>query len=216
MKLRLKHLEIGDYRQTWAAMREFTESRTDSTEDEIWLVEHPPVYTLGRNGDPAHILTHHPSARDLPVDIDDIPIVKTDRGGQVTYHGPGQLIVYTLFDINRLGIGVRSLVSGLENAVIATLSQYGLRGEARRDAPGVYIDGKKIASLGLRIHKGRSYHGLSLNVDMDCRPFTAINPCGYAGLEVTQLRDLGVRVKPMEAAIPLIRAMADEFGYQCF
>ena len=202
MKLRLKALGLCDYVETWAAMREFTETRDADTTDEIWLLEHPPVYTLGRNGDRAHILK-----------AGDIPVVESDRGGQVTYHGPGQLVAYTLFDLNRLGIGVRSLVTGLENAVIGTLSQYGVKAQARRDAPGVYVDGKKIASLGLRIRKGCSYHGLSLNVDMDLSPFAAINPCGYAGLEVTQLADFGVGARIMEVAVPLAGAVMREFKY---
>ena len=202
MKLRLKQLGLKDYRETWEAMREFTDARGEETEDEIWLVEHPPVYTLGRNGDPAHILG-----------ATNIPVVESDRGGQVTYHGPGQLVAYVLFDLNRLGIGVRSLVTGLENAVINTLSQYGIKSEARRDAPGVYVDGKKIASLGLRVRKGCSYHGLSLNVDMDLSPFSAINPCGYPGLEVTQLVDLGVPVRPLEVAVPLVGGIMREFNH---
>ncbi len=243
MDLRLKQLGLRDYREVWAAMREFTETRGADTVDELWLVEHPPVYTLGRNGDPAHILFSTsekvpPSAGDNNVELmrhsgmdrrnDDnnlnstaskvewqgkIPIVESDRGGQVTYHGPGQLIAYTLFDLNRLGIGIRSLVSGLENAVINTLLQYGIKAEAQSDAPGIYVDGKKIASLGLRIRKGCSYHGLSLNVDMDLSPFSAINPCGYPGLEITQLVDLGVPVKPYEIAVPLVGAVMREFGY---
>ena len=243
MDLRLKQLGLRDYREVWAAMREFTETRGADTVDELWLVEHPPVYTLGRNGDPAHILFSTsekvpPSAGDHNVELmrhsgmdrrnDDnnlnstaskvewqgkIPIVESDRGGQVTYHGPGQLIAYTLFDLNRLGIGIRSLVSGLENAVINTLLQYGIKAEAQSDAPGIYVDGKKIASLGLRIRKGCSYHGLSLNVDMDLSPFSAINPCGYPGLEITQLVDLGVPVKPYEVAVPLVGAIMREFGY---
>ena len=202
MRLRLKNLGLHDYLETWIAMREFTETRCPETDDEIWLVEHPPVYTLGRNGDPAHILN-----------ANGIPIVESDRGGQVTYHGPGQLVAYTLFDLNRLGIGIRSLVTGLENAVISTLSQYGIQSEARREAPGVYVDGKKIASLGLRIRKGYSYHGLSLNVDMDLLPFQAINPCGYPGLEVTQLKYFGVPIKTYEVAITLAGALMREFGY---
>ena len=202
MKLRLKSLGLRDYRETWAAMREFTDTRDAETIDEIWLVEHPKVFTLGRNGDPAHIL--NPG---------NIPVVESDRGGQVTYHGPGQLVAYTLFDLNRLGIGVRSLVTGLENAVIGTLSQYGIKAQARCDAPGVYVDGKKIASLGLRIRKGCSYHGLSLNVDMDLSPFAAINPCGYPGLEVTQLADFGVEARIMEVAVPLVGGIMLAFGY---
>jgi lipoyl(octanoyl) transferase len=202
LKLRINNLGLVDYLDTWEAMRGFTEMRTPETTDEIWLVEHPPVFTLGRNGDPAHILN-----------ATGIPIVESDRGGQVTYHGPGQLVAYTLFDLNRLGIGIRSLVSGLENAVIRTLSQYGIKAEARRDAPGVYVDGRKIASLGLRIRKGYSYHGLSMNVDMDLTPFGAINPCGHPGLEVTQLVELGVPVKTYEVAVPLVGAVMREFGY---
>jgi lipoyl(octanoyl) transferase len=202
MNLRIKNLGLVDYRATWEAMRQLTEMRNPETTDEIWLVEHPPVFTLGRNGDPAHILN-----------ATGMPIVESDRGGQVTYHGPGQLVAYTLFDLNRLGIGIRSLVTGLENAVINTLSQYGIKAEAHRDAPGVYVAGKKIASLGLRIRKGCSYHGLSLNVDMDLTPFTAINPCGHPGLQVTQLVDLGVPVKTYEATVPLVGAVMREFGY---
>ncbi|MCX7111017.1 MAG: lipoyl(octanoyl) transferase LipB [Proteobacteria bacterium] len=202
MNLRIKNIGLVDYLATWETMREFTEARHPETTDEIWLVEHPPVFTLGRNGDPAHILN-----------ATGIPIVESDRGGQVTYHGPGQLVAYTLFDLNRLGIGIRSLVTGLENAIISTLSQYGIKAEARRDAPGVYVDGRKIASLGLRIRKGCSYHGLSLNVDMDLTPFTAINPCGYPGLEVTRLADLGVPVRTYEVAVPLVGAVMREFGY---
>ncbi len=202
MNLRLNRLGRRDYLDTWQSMREFTESRGARTPDEVWLVEHPPVFTLGRSGDPKHVL-----------DPAHIPVVRTDRGGQVTYHGPGQLVLYALFDLNRLGIGVRSLISGLENAAIAVLSQYGIRGHARADAPGVYVDGKKIASLGLRIRRGCSYHGLSLNVDMDLSPFASINPCGYPGLEVTQLADLGAPVTIMEAALPLLGAIMKEFGF---
>ncbi|MFM8332092.1 MAG: lipoyl(octanoyl) transferase LipB [Candidatus Methylumidiphilus sp.] len=200
--LRVKHLGLCDYQDTWVAMREFTETREADTLDELWLVEHPPVYTLGRNGDPAHILN-----------AGNIPIVESDRGGQVTYHGPGQLIAYALFDLNRLGIGVRSLVMGLENAVIGTVSQYGIKAEARRDAPGVYVASKKIASLGLRVRKGCSYHGLSLNVDMDLTPFSAINPCGYPGLEVTQLADLKIAAKSMEVAVPMVGRILHVFSY---
>lgn len=203
MKLRLRDLGNRPYTETWQAMRDFTDQRDDSTPDALWLVEHPPVYTLGRNADRAHILREA-----------GIPVVGTDRGGQVTYHGPGQLVAYTLFDLNRLGIGIRSLVMGLENAVIATLAQYGIRAEARRDAPGVYVEGRKIASLGLRVRRGCSYHGLSLNVDVDLAPFAAIDPCGHPGLEVTRLADLDVPVRPVEVAIPLARAIVQEFGFE--
>lgn len=201
MNLHILDLGRRDYRETWEAMRAYTDARDRQTQDALWLVEHPPVYTLGRNGDPAHILR-----------ATDIPVVETDRGGQVTYHGPGQLVVYVLFDLNRLGIGVRTLVSGLENAVIATLAQYGILAESRRDAPGVYVAGRKIASLGLRVRRGCSYHGLSLNVDVDLAPFAAINPCGYPGLQVTRLADLDAPVRPLEVAIPLIGAIVQEFG----
>jgi lipoyl(octanoyl) transferase len=192
-----------DYLEIWTAMRAFTEARDAETADELWLLEHSPVYTLGRNGDPAHILAPG-----------DIPIVESDRGGQVTYHGPGQLIAYALFDLNRLGLGVRALVTGLENAAIAALSQYGLQALARRDAPGVYVEGRKIASLGLRVRRGCSYHGLSLNASLDLAPFARINPCGFPGLETTSLAALGAPVKPMEAAIPLVGAIMREFGYE--
>ncbi len=218
MQLRLKHLGLRDYLEVWEAMREFTETRDSETLDEIWLVEHPPVFTLGRGGDPSHILVQSDDKAPLPLEegfrVRGIPVVRTDRGGQVTYHGPGQLVAYTLFDLNRLGIGVRTLVSGLENAVINTLLQYGIRSESRRDAPGVYVEGKKIASLGLRVRKGCSYHGLSLNVDMDLSPFTAINPCGYPGLEVAQLVDFGVAATLMEAAVPLVEAIMKEFNWE--
>jgi len=202
MKLRIESLGLKDYASVWSAMREFTETRDEHATDELWLVEHPGIYTLGLNGDPAHIVR--------PVSMQ---VIQTDRGGQVTYHGPGQLVAYALFDLRRLNIGVRTLVSGLENATVGTLGQYGICAAARRDAPGVYVEGKKIASLGLRIRRGCSYHGLSLNVDMDLSPFSAINPCGFQGLRITQLADLGVRIKPLEAAVPLVAEIVREFGY---
>jgi lipoyl(octanoyl) transferase len=205
MQLRLKRIGVCDYSVTWNAMRAFTEQRTPSTTDELWLVEHPCVYTLGRNGNPEHIL-----------DSGNIPIVQSDRGGQVTYHGIGQLVAYTLFDLRRLDIGVRRLVGGLESAVIATLGQYGIQAKARADAPGVYVDGRKIAALGLRVRQGCCYHGISLNVNLDLTPFTQINPCGYAGLESTSLRALGVDINPFEAGVPLIGYIQQIFGYQEF
>lgn len=188
----LKPLGLRDYQDTWQAMRDFTESRDESTPDELWLLEHAPVYTLGLNGNPAHLLR-----------ATGIPVVKTDRGGQVTYHGPGQLVAYLLADLKRNQLGVRSLVSLLENAVIGLLRQYGIASAARPDAPGVYVDGRKIASVGLRVRRGCSYHGLSLNVDMDLAPFSAINPCGYAGLEVTSLVELGIGARVCEVIAPL-------------
>ena len=171
---------LCDYTPVWHAMQAFTEQRDDTTPDEIWFVQHYPVFTLGRNASEQHLLS--PGA---------IPVVKTDRGGQVTYHGPGQLMAYLLIDIQRKQTGVRQLVSLLENSVIDMLAEYGVNAMARRDAPGVYVDNAKTAALGLRIRKGKSYHGLSLNVDMDLEPFSFINPCGMEDLAVTQTRTLG-------------------------
>ena len=179
MSLLIRQLGIQPYEKTWQEMQAFTDQRSDETDDELWLLQHPRVYTLGKNGKPEHIL-----------EPGDIPVVQSDRGGQVTYHGPGQIVVYALLDLNRLGIGVRELVTRLEDGVINLLDDYGIDAKARRDAPGVYVDGRKIAALGLRVRKGRSFHGLSFNVDMDLEPFSRINPCGYEGLEVTQLADL--------------------------
>ncbi len=174
-------------------MQTFTAERSEDSADQIWITEHHPVYTLGLNGKREHLLA--------PTEI---PIVDSDRGGQVTYHGPGQLVIYLLADLRRLGSGPRQMVSLLENAVIASLSLYGIRAEARAEAPGVYVDGKKIASLGLRIKRGCCYHGLSINNNMDLTPFQSINPCGYAGLQVTQLVDLGVNIATHELAVPVV------------
>ena len=201
-RLRLRDLGLQPYLPTWQAMQSFIESRDATTLDELWLVQHPPVYTLGHNGDPANLL-----------DAGDIPVVRSDRGGQITYHGPGQLVAYALFDLKRLNIGVRGLVSGLENAVINTLASYGIRAEARRDAPGVYVANSKIASLGLRIRHGCSYHGLSLNVDLNLAPFRNINPCGFKNLQVTRLTDLGAPVTVQEVTVPLIGTIMQEFGF---
>lgn len=176
----LKNLGQVDYQTTCDAMRLFTAERDKSTQDELWLVEHPPVFTQGLNGKDEHIL-----------DSGDIPVIKTDRGGQVTYHGPGQLIAYTLFDLKRLNIGVREMVSRLENSVISMLEGLGIKANARADAPGVYVDQKKIASLGLRVRQGACYHGLSINISMDLTPFSFINPCGYQGMEMIDLKGLG-------------------------
>ena len=179
MALIVRKLGLLPYRRVWQDMQSFTDQRTDATTDELWLLQHPPVYTLGKNGKAEHIL-----------DPGDIPVIKSDRGGQVTYHGPGQIIVYTLLDLKRMNIGVRELVTRIENGVISMLRDYGVHANARKDAPGVYVDGRKIAALGLRVRKGCSFHGLALNVDMDLAPFSHINPCGYQGLEVTQLSEL--------------------------
>nr|WP_298140641.1 lipoyl(octanoyl) transferase LipB [uncultured Pseudomonas sp.] len=181
MSLPLGFRELGqvDYQPTWHAMQRFTNERDAETADEIWLLEHPPVFTQGQAGKAEHLL--------FPGDI---PVVQVDRGGQVTYHGPGQLVAYLLLDVRRSGIGVRELVSRIERSLIDTLASYGVSANAKPDAPGVYVDGAKIASLGLRIRNGRSFHGLALNVDMDLQPFQRINPCGYAGMAMTQLADL--------------------------
>lgn len=179
--LAVKYLGLVDYVPTWRAMQEFTAQRAAHTPDELWLLQHPPVYTLGQAGKREHIL--RASA---------IPIIGVDRGGQVTYHGPGQVVGYVLLDLKRRGYGVRELVQRLEQALIDLLDGYGIQAARRAKAPGVYVAEHKIAALGLRIKRGMSYHGLALNVDMDLAPFQAINPCGYEGLEVTQLRALGV------------------------
>ncbi len=180
LPLNIRALGRRDYESVWRAMQEFTVSRTLHAADELWLVEHPSVYTQGMNGKPEHLL-----------DLGDIPLMQTDRGGQVTYHGPGQVVVYALIDLRRRRWGVRQLVGLLEQAVVDVLTGYGIAAHMRRDAPGVYVKGKKIAALGLRVRHGCSYHGLSFNVNMDLAPFQRINPCGYAGLEVTQLCDEG-------------------------
>lgn len=182
--LNIKHLGLRPYVDVWQEMRAFTDARDPNTADTLWAVEHPPVYTLGQAGKREHLL--NPGA---------IPIVETDRGGQVTYHGPGQLVVYTLIDLRRAKIGIRELVIKIENAVIDTLQEFGIEAQGRRDAPGVYVDEQKIAALGLRVRKGCAYHGLSLNVDMDLTPFLGINPCGYADLSVTSMRKLGVTAR---------------------
>ena len=183
-------------------MRDYTNSRHSNSSDEIWLVQHTPVYTLGQAADPAHILA--------PTDIE---VAQSDRGGQVTYHGPGQLVMYLLLDIRRHGLNIKQLVCGIEQAIIQRLKQSGVEGIRREGAPGVYVDGKKIAALGLRVRKGCSYHGLSLNVDMDLSPFSHINPCGYAGLEVTQLKDLGIDEGIDEVAKGLLCCLQQSLGY---
>ncbi len=179
MAIVIRELGLQPYQQVWQQMQVFTDQRTDTTPDELWVLQHPPVYTLGKNAKPGHILD--PGA---------IPVIQSDRGGQVTYHGPGQIIVYTLLDLNRMHIGVRGLVTRIENSIIELLKDDGVTANARKQAPGVYVDGKKLAALGLRVRRGRSFHGLALNVDMDLEPFSRINPCGFRDLEVTQMSDL--------------------------
>ena len=176
----VRWLGLVDYEPTWRSMQAFTEKRDGDTRDEVWMLEHPPVFTLGLNGSLTHVLAPG-----------DIPVVHVDRGGQVTYHGPGQLVVYPLVDLRRARVGIRDLVCALENAVIDTLAGYRIEATTRRGAPGVYVGGRKIASLGLRVRRGCSFHGLAFNVAMDLEPFGRINPCGYAGLQVTQVADLG-------------------------
>jgi lipoyl(octanoyl) transferase len=188
-----------DYAATFAAMQEFTAARTADTADELWLCEHPPVFTQGLSGKPEHLL------RDIG-----IPVVQIDRGGQITYHGPGQIVAYLLFDLRRSTITVRGLVNRIEQAVIDLLADYGVAAERREGAPGVYVDGAKIAALGLRIKHGCSYHGVSLNVDMDLAPYAAINPCGYAGMAVTQLRAYLPQWRGAEDAAIVGKALADE------
>ncbi len=203
MNLLVKRLGRVDYTPTFQAMQDFTANRQPDTPDELWIVEHPPVYTLGQAGKPEHIL------RDIG-----IPIVKIDRGGQVTYHGPGQVVIYLLLDLHRLKIKVRELVTAIEQAVIDLLAAHGVTAERRAGAPGVYVGEAKIAALGLRIRNGCSYHGVSLNVDMDLSPFTAINPCGYAGLEVVQTKDLNIPLSVGEAGEQLSQHLLQQLDKQ--
>ncbi|MGY5770652.1 lipoyl(octanoyl) transferase LipB [Vibrio antiquarius] len=179
-QLVVKRLGRQDYEPVWKAMHEFTDQRTEETPDEVWLVEHNPVFTQGQAGKAEHL-----------INTGDIPVVQSDRGGQVTYHGPGQLVAYFLINLRRKKLGVRDLVTTIENLVINTLKAYNIDSAARPDAPGVYVDGKKICSLGLRIRKGCSFHGLALNVNMDLTPFLRINPCGYEGMEMVQVSQFG-------------------------
>ncbi len=193
-----------DYQTSWQAMSDFTNQRTPDTIDQLWLVEHPPVFTQGQAGKAEHLL--------FPGDI---PVVQTDRGGQVTYHGPGQLVAYPLLDLRRLNIGVRELVTRIEQTIVATLAHYGIESAAKPDAPGVYVNGDKIASLGLRVRRGCSFHGLALNVDMDLSPFGRINPCGYQGLAMTQIHDL-MPNPPTLAQVQdqLVTEFARKLGYE--
>jgi lipoyl(octanoyl) transferase len=182
-------------------MQRRVDERGSDTPDEIWFLEHPPVFTLGMNARPEHLLAPG-----------DIPVVQIDRGGQVTYHGPGQLVVYPLLDLDRAGLGVRALVEGIERAIVATVAQWGIEALGRRDAPGVYVGARKLASVGLRIRRGCSYHGLALNVAMDLEPFRRINPCGYAGLEMTQVNDLGGPADLGQVADALAPRLLAELG----
>lgn len=176
----IRRLGLVEYEPTWRAMRRFTDERAAATPDEIWFLEHPPVFTLGLNASRAHLLAPG-----------DIPVVHVDRGGQVTYHGPGQLVVYPLVDLRRAGLAIGDFVTALERAVIDLAAQFGISAERRRGAPGVYVEGRKLASVGVRVRRGGSYHGLAVNVALDLEPFRRINPCGYQGLQMTQLAELG-------------------------
>lgn len=195
MPILIKNLGLQPYQHTWQAMQDFTQQRHAGTPDEIWLVEHPAVFTQGLNGKAEHILQ-----------TSDIPIVQTDRGGQITYHAPGQAIIYVLFDLKRARLGVRALVSELENSLIDYLSQLGIQANARQDAPGVYVNQQKIASLGLKIRKLRSYHGLALNVNMDLSPFQLVNPCGLQGMQMTQLAAL---IQPTPSPLQAAKKVAE-------
>ena len=189
------------YEPVWRAMQAFTDARGDDTPDELWLVEHDPVFTLGQAGKPEHVLAPG-----------DIPVLHVDRGGQVTYHGPGQIVAYPLLDLRRLKIGVRDYVCRIEQAVIDTLGEWNIRGERREGAPGVYVDGAKVAALGIRVRRGCTFHGLAFNIAMDLEPFARINPCGYAGLEVVSMSDLGGPSGPEAVKPALLAALGDRLG----
>ncbi|MCW4440881.1 lipoyl(octanoyl) transferase LipB [Vibrio splendidus] len=201
-KLIVKKLGRQDYEPVWKAMHKFTDERTEEDVDQVWLVEHNPVFTQGQAGKAEHVLN-----------AGDIPVIQSDRGGQVTYHGPGQLVAYFLINIRRKKFGVRDLVTHIENLVINTLKAYNINSTARPDAPGVYIDGKKICSLGLRIRRGCSFHGLALNVDMDLSPFLRINPCGYQGMEMAQVSQLGGPSELENVEQQLIQELVELLGY---
>ncbi|WP_407332439.1 lipoyl(octanoyl) transferase LipB [Enterovibrio sp. 27052020O] len=201
-RLIIRQLGLRSYEPTWKAMHAFTDERTAETCDEIWLVEHDPVFTQGQAGKAEHLLA-----------TGDIPVVQSDRGGQVTYHGPGQQIAYILIDLKRKKLGVRELVTSIENIVIDTLAHYGIESNARPDAPGVYVGDNKICSLGLRIRRGCSFHGLALNVNMDLSPFLRINPCGYAGMAMTQTVDLGGPASLTELYPVLVDKLTSHLNY---
>lgn len=198
----IRTLGLHDYQDCWQQMQAFTNHRTDETPDEIWLVEHPPVFTQGQNGKPEHLL--HPGS---------IPVIQVDRGGQVTYHGPGQLVVYPLVNLKRKKLNVRNIVTILEKSVIQLLEKYGISAVAKCDAPGVYVDNKKICSLGLRIRRGCSFHGLALNVNMDLEPFSRINPCGFSELKMTQLSELAPDVDIEIIGQQLLDYLIKNLGY---
>ncbi len=199
----LKYLGLVEYIPIWQAMKSFTATRTPATRDEIWLLQHPPIYTQGLAGKPEHLLR-----------ANDIPVIKIDRGGQITYHGPGQIVAYLLLDLRRWKLNVRELVRLMEQAVIGLLLQYGVKARGQEDAPGVYVEDAKIASLGLKIKNGCCYHGISLNVDMDLLPFSFINPCGFPGLQVTQARDAGINAPLDQLEQQLARILIEQLERQ--
>ncbi len=199
----IRHLGLQPYEPIWQKMHHYTHHRTEHCPDELWCLEHSPVFTQGQNGKPEHILN-----------AGSIPVVQTDRGGQVTYHGPGQLVVYFLLDIKRLGLAVRPFVTAIESAVVAFLKDLAIDAYPRADAPGVYINDAKICSLGLRIHKGRSYHGLALNVDMDLSPFSHINPCGFSQLAMTQLKHFHDNISIAAITPQLLDQLSKHLGYE--
>lgn len=201
-KLIVRDLGLQEYLPIWQAMQDFTANRDETTPDELWCLEHPAIFTMGLNGKDKHLLN-----------IKNIPVINIDRGGQVTYHGPGQLVIYTLIDLARLNIGVKDLVGYIENAIIALLKQYNIDASGKEGAPGVYVEGKKIAALGLRIKRNKSYHGLSLNIDMDLSPFQQINPCGYEGLSVTQIKELKPTLDLSNVQKDLVSHLSRLLGY---
>lgn len=200
-QLRLRRLGIADYERVWREMQDFTDSRDEGSGDELWLVQHPPVFTQGQAGKAEHVLAPG-----------DIPVIQVDRGGQVTYHGPGQIVAYPLVDIRRKGMTVREFVRCIEESIIRVLAQYSVKGERIEGAPGIYVAGDKVASLGLRVRRGCTFHGLAFNIDMDLEPFQRINPCGYAGLQVTQLSALAT-ASLAEVEERLISSLAGQLGY---
>ncbi len=199
--MKSRSLGLVHYEPTWQAMRDFTDSRDELTDDELWLCEHPPVYTLGQAGKREHIL--NPG---------EIPVLQSDRGGQVTYHGPGQFIVYSLVNLRRAGYGIREMVVRLENSVIDLLAEYGVQAHSRRDAPGVYVGEAKIAALGLRVRKGCSYHGIALNIDPDLAPFLGINPCGYEHLQVTSMQALDIELEKDTLATQFVQVIDQQLS----
>jgi lipoyl(octanoyl) transferase len=199
--LRVRRLGLCEYEPVWHAMQDFTDRRDEDTIDELWLVQHPPVFTQGQAGKAEHVLAPG-----------DIPVIQVDRGGQVTYHGPGQIVAYPLLDIRRSGLGVRDLVNRIEESIIRVLAHYRVKGERRKGAPGIYVRDEKVASIGLRVRRGRTFHGLAFNIDMDLEPFQRINPCGFEGLRVTQLSALA-EVEFDEVEQRLVTSIAEQLGY---